>query len=128
MLIYYYELLAIILKLDILKSKIHRAIVTEANLDYIGSITLDPQLMDAADLREYEKVHVLNITNGNRLETYVIEGKAGSGEVCINGAAAHLVAEGDLVIVVAYCIMSEEEASAFRPSIVFVDEKNNLLK
>ena len=128
MLIYYYELLGIILKLDILKSKIHRAVVTEANLDYIGSITLDPKLMDAANLREHEKVHVLNITNGNRLETYVIKGKTGSGEVCINGAAAHLVAEGNLVIIVAYCIMSDEEANAFKPSIVFVDEQNNLLK
>ena len=128
MLIYYYELLGIILKLDILKSKIHRAVVTEANLDYIGSITLDPNLMDAANLREYEKVHVLNITNGNRLETYVIKGGVGSGEVCINGAAAHLVAEGDLVIIVAYCSMSHEEASTFKPSIVFVDDQNNLLK
>ncbi len=128
MLIYYYELLGIILKLDILKSKIHRAVVTEANLDYIGSITLDPALMHAANLREHEKVHVLNITNGNRLETYVIKGKVGSGEVCINGAAAHLVEEGDLVIIVAYCTMSDEEAGAFKPSIVFVDEQNKLLK
>ena len=128
MLIYYYELLGIILKLDILKSKIHRAVVTEANLNYIGSITLDPKLMDAANLREYEKVHVLNITNGNRLETYVIKGRVDSGEVCINGAAAHLVEEGDLVIIVAYCTMSNEEACAFKPSIIFVDEQNNLLK
>ena len=87
------------MKIELLKSKIHRATVTDANLDYIGSLTLDPILMQEANLNEYEKIHVLNITNGNRLVTYIIKGKRGSGEVCINGAAAHLVSRGDLVIV-----------------------------
>ena len=107
-----------------LKSKIHRATVTDANLDYIGSITLDENLMKSAGLYEYEKVHVLNVTNGNRLETYVIKGGAGLGEVCINGAAAHLVSKGDLVIVASYCSLSIDKAKRFRPTIVLVNEKN----
>ena len=89
-----------------LKGKIHRATVTEADLNYIGSLTLDEDLMDAAGLKEFEKIQVLDITNGNRLETYVIKGKRGSGEVCINGAAAHLVNKGDLVIIVAVSMQS----------------------
>ena len=109
-----------------LKSKIHRATVTDANLDYIGSITLDENLMKSAGLYEYEKVHVLNVTNGNRLETYVIKGGAGLGEVCINGAAAHLVSKGDLVIVASYCSLSIDKAKRFRPTIVLVDEKNKI--
>ena len=115
------------MKIELLKSKIHRATVTDANLDYIGSLTLDPILMQEANLNEYEKIHVLNITNGNRLVTYIIKGKRGSGEVCINGAAAHLVSKGDLVIVAAYCSVSEDEAKNFKPTIVHVDNKNNVI-
>ena len=114
------------MKIDVLKSKIHRATVTDANLDYIGSITLDPILMAAAGLYEYEKVHVLNISNGNRLETYVIKGESDSGEVCINGAAAHLVSKGDLVIIVAYCSIDVNELSLLSPSIVHVNSKNHI--
>tara|TARA_Y100001970_G_scaffold290925_1_gene426267 strand:- start:458 stop:808 length:351 start_codon:yes stop_codon:yes gene_type:complete len=114
------------LKISVLKSKIHRATVTDANLDYIGSITLDPILMEAAGLYEYEKVHVLNISNGNRLETYVIQGELDSGEVCINGAAAHLVSKGDLVIIVAYCSIDVNELGLLSPSIVHVDSKNHI--
>lgn len=114
------------MKIDVLKSKIHRATVTDANLDYIGSITLDEKLIQAAGLYEYEKVHVLNITNGNRLETYVIKGEAGSGEVCINGAAAHLVNKGDLVIIASYCSLNKDELSSFKPSIVHVDQNNKI--
>ena len=88
------------MKREILKSKIHRAVVTDANLDYIGSLTLDENLMDAANLCEFEKVDILNVTNGNRLQTYIIKGERGLGDVCINGAAAHLVNKGDLVIIV----------------------------
>jgi len=110
-----------------LKGKIHRATVTEANLDYMGSLTLDENLLDAAGLMEYEKVQILNITNGNRLETYIIRGKRGSGQVCINGAAAHLIHEGDLVIVVAYCQLSDEESKYHQPQIVYVDADNRIL-
>ncbi len=111
-----------------MKSKIHRATVTDANLDYEGSIAIDPVLMKAAGIVEYEKVHVLDITNGNRLETYTILGVPNTGEICINGAAAHLVNTGDLVIIVSYCSVSEEELQEFKPSIVLVDEKNNIKK
>ena len=114
------------MKLKILKSKIHRATVTDANLDYMGSLTLDENLMRAADLNEYEKVQVLNITNGSRLETYVIKGSLGLGEVCINGAAAHLVSKGDLVIIVAFCSVHESVVRSFKPTIVCVDENNKV--
>lgn len=107
-----------------LASKIHRATVTEADLDYIGSITIDRDLMDAAGLVEWEGVHVLDITNGNRLETYVIEGARGSGEICINGAAAHLVNPGDLVIILAYSGVDESKISDHSPKVVHVDERN----
>jgi aspartate 1-decarboxylase len=107
--------------------KIHRATVTEANLDYVGSITLDPVLMDAAGILPYEQVHVLDVTNGSRLETYTITGRRGSGEVCINGAAAHLVHEGDLVIIVAYQHLADDEAHGFVPRQVHVDEQNRVL-
>ena len=110
------------MKINVLKSKVHRATVTDANLNYVGSLTLDSSLMELAGLNEYEKVHVLNITNGNRLETYLIRGK--SGEVCINGAAAHLVSKGDLVIIAAYGLISESSVLNFKPSIVLVDGKN----
>jgi len=108
----------------ILKSKIHRATVTQADLHYVGSIALDRALMDAADLIEGEQVVIADITNGARLETYVIPAPAGSGIVGINGAAAHLVAEGDLVIIMSYALMEDAEAKAFRPRVVHVDEQN----
>jgi len=108
------------------KCKIHRATVTEADLNYIGSITIDEDLLDAAGLSEHEKVHVLDITNGNRIETYIIKGKRGSGEICINGAAAHLIHTGDLVIIVAYCILNESEIPGYEPITVHVDEQNRI--
>ena len=110
-----------------MKSKIHRATVTEANLDYVGSITIDPDLMKAANLFINEKVQICNVTNGNRLETYAIEGVKGSGVVCINGAAAHLVATGDLVIIISYAQVTTEEAAIHKPNIVFVDCKNKIV-
>ncbi len=111
---------------SMLKSKIHRAHVTGADLDYEGSITLDPMLMETADLLPFELVHVLDITNGARLETYVIEGERGKGEVVMNGAAAHLIHKGDLVIVLAYASMSDGEARSFQPKLVYVDEENRI--
>ena len=113
--------------IELLKSKIHRATVTDANLDYIGSITLDPDLMIAANLSEYEKVHILNITNGSRLVTSVIQGQKSSGDVCINGAAAHMVNTGDLVIIVSYCSMERDDAQTHHPSIVHVDSYNKII-
>ena len=107
-----------------LKGKIHRATVTEADLNYIGSLTLDEDLMDAAGLREYEKIGVLDITNGNRIDTYIISGERGSGKVCINGAAAHLISKDDLVIIVAYCQLNEIEAQIHKPKIVHVNSEN----
>jgi aspartate 1-decarboxylase len=112
----------------LLKSKIHRATVTEANLDYEGSITIDQNLMDAADLMEFEKVAVFDITNGNRLETYVIRGDRGSGVICMNGAAAHLIRKGDLAIIVAYAQMDEQEALQHEPRLVYVDAQNRVRK
>jgi len=109
-----------------LNGKIHRATVTGADLDYVGSISLDPVLMEAADILPNELVHVLDITNGNRLETYAIRGAP--GEVCLNGAAAHLVNVGDLVIVVAYAQMSDQEARVHTPKVVLVDEDNRILQ
>ncbi len=105
--------------LQILKSKIHRVTVTEADLNYVGSITIDEDLMDAAHILSGEKVSVVDVTNGARLETYTIPGKRGSGCICMNGAAAHLMKKGDIVIIMAYALMTEEEARAFRPAIVF---------
>jgi len=113
---------------QMMKSKIHRATVTEADLHYIGSITIDEDLMDAAGLVENEMVQVLNITNGNRLETYVIRGERGSGDIQINGAAAHLMKKGDLVIIVAYCLLSESEVKGFSPKIVHVDAYNRIVE
>lgn len=109
-----------------LSSKIHRATVTECDLDYVGSITIDPDLIDAAGLLENEQVQVLDITNGNRLTTYVIEGERGSGVIGINGAAAHLVDQGDLVIICAYVQLNEAELEGYKPKIVLVDEKNQI--
>ena len=108
------------------KSKIHRATVTGADLNYMGSITIDPDLMEAADLLEYEQVHVVNINNGARFETYVIPGKRGEGEICLNGAAARLTHPGDKVIVISYAQYSEEELAEHRPIFIFVDEQNRL--
>ena len=116
----------ILLILNMLKCKIHRATVTEANLHYVGSITIDEDLMDAAGLLEYESVHVLNITNGNRLETYVIKGERGSGCICINGAAAHLINKNDLVIIVAYCQLTTSEIDDHIPTVVHVNDKNKI--
>lgn len=112
--------------IQILKSKIHRVQVTEANLEYIGSITIDEDLMDAAHIFSGEKVSVVDNTNGARLETYVIPGKRGSGCICMNGAAAHLVHVGDTIIIMAYALMTEEEQRTFRPAIVF-PENNHLV-
>ena len=112
--------------IEMLKGKIHRATVTEADLNYIGSLTLDEDLMDAAGLREYEKIGVLDITNGNRIETYIISGERGSGKVCINGAAAHLISKDDLVIIVAYCQLNETEAQIHKPKIVHVNSENHV--
>jgi aspartate 1-decarboxylase len=110
-----------------LKSKIHRATVTEANLAYEGSITIDATLMQQADILPYEEIHVLDVNNGARLTTYVIEGPADSGVICINGAAAHLVHEGDLVILLTYTeVMDETEARRWEPRLVFVDEQNRI--
>jgi aspartate 1-decarboxylase len=114
--------------IEILKSKIHRATVTEANLNYIGSITIDEDLMDAANLIEFEKVHVLNNNNGERFVTYVIKGERGSGVICLNGAAARKVQPGDIVIIAAYAQMDFEAAKRFRPAIVFPDTATNKLK
>jgi aspartate 1-decarboxylase len=110
-----------------LKSKIHRATVTQADLHYVGSITIDAELMDAADLLPGEQVAVVDVTNGARLETYVIEGERGSGVIGINGAAAHLVAPGDLIIVISYAGVPDPEAKAYVPKVVFVDEGNRIV-
>ena len=111
-----------------LKSKIHRATVTAANIGYEGSITLDTALMEAADILPYEQVQVLDLNNGNRLTTYVIEGARGSGQVVINGAAARLVSEGDLVIVLTYTDVPEEEARSHTPTLVYVDQDNQIVR
>ena len=112
------------MQIEVFKSKIHRAVVTEADLNYIGSITIDENLMDAANIIENEKVQVVNINNGERLETYVIKGKRGSGVVCLNGPAARKAAVGDIVIIISYAAMDFEEAKSFKPSIVFVKDRN----
>lgn len=114
----------ITMHITMLKSKIHRATVTDADLNYEGSVSIDPALVDAAGLREFEKVEIYNCNNGQRFATYVIFGKP--GEICLNGAAARLVHRGDLVIIAAYASMSETEANAHKPRLVFVDEKNHI--
>lgn len=110
--------------LTMLKSKIHRAVVTEANLNYVGSITVDSALMKAAGIYEYEKVQVVDVNNGSRIETYVISGEADSGVICLNGAAARCVQPGDIVIIMAYAQMTPEEAEKHVPAVVMVDENN----
>lgn len=109
-----------------LRSKIHRATVTKANVDYEGSITIDPHLIAAADLLPYEKVEIYDVTNGNRFETYVIEGIPGDGEICLNGAAARLVKPGDKVIIASYCILHAGQTLEHNPRLVFVDDKNRV--
>ena len=111
-----------------MKSKIHRATVTQADLDYVGSVTIDFTLMEAADLLEGEQVAIVDVTNGARIETYAIAGEAGSGVIAINGAAAHLVHPGDLVIIISYAAMEDSEGRSFEPSIVHVDGKNRIVK
>ena len=110
---------------EILKSKIHRATVTEANLNYIGSITIDEALMNAAGIMENERVHIVNNNNGARFSTYVIKGEKNSGVVCLNGAAARLVQPGDTVMIMAYAMMDEKEALEFKPKVVFPEAKTN---
>ncbi len=109
-------------------SKIHRAVVTEANLNYIGSVTIDADLLDAADIMENEKVTIVDINNGERFETYVIAGPRGSGVICLNGAAARLVQVGDIVIIITYCQLDDSECRKHRPTVVFVDGNNRILK
>jgi aspartate 1-decarboxylase len=114
------------MEIEILKSKIHRATITEANLHYVGSLTIDENLMKAAGILEYEKIQVVNVNNGTRLETYAIKGKAGSGVCCLNGPAARQGAVGDVVIVISYARMPYDEAQNFTPKIVFPKEGNQL--
>ncbi|MDR0700342.1 MAG: aspartate 1-decarboxylase [Tannerella sp.] len=113
--------------IEVLKSKIHRVTVTEANLNYIGSVTIDEDLMDAANLIEFEKVHILDNNNGERFETYVIKGERGSGIICLNGAAARRVQPGDIIIIVSYAQMDSEDAKKFKPTIIFPDTTTNKL-
>lgn len=113
--------------IEVVKSKIHRVHVTEANLDYIGSITIDEDLMDAANIIANEKVHIVNNNNGERFETYVIKGERGTGTICLNGAAARKVQRGDIVIIMAYALMDFEAAKTFKPAIIFPDTKTNKL-
>lgn len=110
--------------LTMLKSKIHRAVVTQADLNYVGSITIDKNLMTAANILEYEQVQIVDVNNASRFETYVIEGEAGSGIVCLNGAAARLVQKGDNIIIMSYCQVDSQKAKIIKPTVVFVDEQN----
>ena len=115
------------MNIELVKSKIHRVQVTEADLNYIGSITIDEDLMDAANLIENEKVQIVNINNGERLETYVITGKRGSGQICLNGPAARKVAVGDIIIIISYATMDFEAAKSFKPALIFPDTETNKL-
>ena len=114
--------------IQMLKGKIHRAVVVQAELNYVGSITVDPDLMEAAGIDEYEKVQIVDVENGSRFETYTIAGEPGSGMICLNGAAARMVQKGDHIILMAYCDMTPEEAKEHQPKVVFVDEKNRIRK
>ena len=114
------------MELTLLKAKIHRATVTQADLDYVGSITIDSELLDESGILEYEQVAIADIDNGNRFETYVIAGEAGSGIICLNGAAAKCVSVGDKVIIMAYAQMAPEEAKSHKPTVLFVDDKNKI--
>jgi aspartate 1-decarboxylase len=113
------------MNIEVVKSKIHRVTVTEADLNYIGSITIDEDLMDAANLIEFEKVQIVNINNGERLETYVITGERGTGQICMNGPAARRVAVGDIIIIISYASMDFEEAKRFKPVLIFPDTDTN---
>jgi aspartate 1-decarboxylase len=111
-----------------LRSKIHRATVTDADLHYEGSLTIPPELMDAVDIKEYEAIHVWNVVRGTRFETYAIMGERDSGAICVNGAAAHLAGPGDVIIIAAFASVPESMVEAFRPTVAFVDQKNKLLR
>lgn len=112
--------------IQMLKGKIHRAVVVQAELNYVGSITVDPELMAAAGIIEYEKVQIVDVENGSRFETYTIEGEPGSGMICLNGAAARMVQTGDHIIIMSYCDMTPEEAKEHKPKVVFVDDNNKI--
>ncbi len=114
--------------ISMLKSKIHRAVVTQAELNYVGSVTIDEDLMEAAGLYEYERVHIVNVNSGSRIETYVIAGERGSGVICLNGAAARSGQKGDLVIIMAYADMTPDEIKTHRPKVVFVGDKNEIVR
>lgn len=116
------------MNISVLKSKIHRAVITQAELNYVGSVTIDEDLMDAAGLYEYEHVHIVNINSGSRIETYVIAGERGSGVICLNGAAARSGQKGDLVIIMSYADMTPEELKEHSPSVVFVDGNNRAVR
>ncbi|MFQ7291944.1 MAG: aspartate 1-decarboxylase [Monoglobales bacterium] len=114
------------MNIEMLKGKIHRAVVTQAELDYVGSITVDMDLLDAAGILEYEKVQIVDINNGERFETYTIAGERGSGVICLNGAAARCVQKGDKIIIMAYCTLDTDEAKEHKPKVVFVDSENKI--
>ena len=116
------------MQLEFLYSKIHRATVTDANLNYVGSITIDETLLKAANIREWQKVEILDVNNGERFQTYVIKGKADSGQICLNGAAARKVQPGDKVIIVTYGLFEEKELENFKPTIIIVDENNKIIE
>lgn len=113
-------------QIQILKSKVHRATVTEANIDYVGSLTMDADLMDAANMLEHEKIQVVNVNNGERIETYLIKGERGSGIICLNGPAARKAVVGDIVIIISYALMDFEMAKTFKPTVVFPNANNRL--
>ena len=112
--------------IEVLKSKLHRVKITEAELHYVGSVTIDEDLMDAADLVENEKVQIVNINNGERLETYVIKGERGSGQICLNGPAARKAQVGDIIIIISYCYLEKDRAKTHKPLVIFPDGKNRL--
>lgn len=116
------------MNITLLKAKIHRAVVTQADLDYVGSVTIDTHLLEESGIMEYEKVQIVDIDNGNRFETYTIAGEKGSGIICLNGAAAKCVSVGDKVIIMAYCDMTPAEAQGHKPTVLFVNEKNEIVK
>ncbi len=116
------------MQISMLKSKIHRAVITQAELNYVGSVTIDEELMEASGLVEYEHVHIVNVNSGSHIETYVIAGERGSGIICLNGAAARAGQKGDKVIIMAYADMTPEEAKAHRPKVVFVNEDNGIVR
>ncbi|WP_105301329.1 aspartate 1-decarboxylase [Anaerococcus marasmi] len=116
------------MNIEMLEGKIHRATVTEANLDYVGSITVDVSLLEESGIREYQKVQVVDVNNGNRIETYTIAGEKNSGVICLNGAAARLFSTGDKVIIMAYASYSEDELKDYKPKVVFVDDDNKITK